>query len=220
MVFTSSTPIDDRASLNKAIESTKLEKADIEGIRNTTAVLARYTQEKSRPLFDAETQCILAVPKPFETTPLSSFDFLKDLLSKAQAGAVSLSCSSILAGRSSDSDEFSDVAFYAGDLEDEGRVEESTISKLGLSNLLEVGEIIPVKTDANTLAAVSAIPQKDVEACSNEISLFNQALSKLDSRLEFTVELPGDEEGHVIHFVVGKYEEKWCGLTTASIQLE
>ena len=73
--------------------------------------------------------------------PASHLDLLKELRLKAQTAAVSLSCSSILAGRSSDSDEFSDVAFYSGELEDEERLQESIISKLGLGKFMEVGEV-------------------------------------------------------------------------------
>ena len=55
---------------------------------------------------------------------------------------------------------------------------------------------------------------------SSSSASFSNALAKLESVSEFTVELPDDEVGHVIHFAIGKYEKKWCGLVAVSIQLE
>jgi len=203
--------IDDRTSFNEAIESSGLEKEDIEGIWRTIITLAAYATEGSKLLFDAKSQCI--VPRS-DKPPASHLGILKELRLKAQTAAVTLSCSSILAGRSSDSDEFSDVAFYSGELEDEERLQESIITKLGLGKLIEAGEIIPVENETTGIASISAIPEG-----TKSVS-FNEALAKLESLSEFTVELPDDTEGHIVHFAVGKYERKWCGLIAVSIQLE
>ncbi len=67
------------------------------------------------------------------------------------------------------------------------------------------------------IASILAISEgSETPACVS----FNEALAKLELLSEFTVELPDDKEGHAIHFAVGRYERKWCGLVAVSIQLE
>ena len=94
-----------------------------------SVTLAAYATEGSKFLFHAESQCIVPHSTLSDEPPASHLDLLKELRLKAQTAAVSLSCSSILAGHSSDSDEFSDVAFYSGELEDEERLQESIIDR-------------------------------------------------------------------------------------------
>ncbi|KAF8610469.1 hypothetical protein BDV93DRAFT_550283 [Ceratobasidium sp. AG-I] len=130
--------------------------------------------------------------------PLPDSDAFKQTYDLACASAIfaeQQAFSSMLAGPGSESDEFLDIGFWCGEI-DEGKVEVSILSSLTLDQWVTKGTI--TKLDQ---APLSALRKSDMwELC--------EALGDL---VEFRVERP-DSDSRVMHVMAGKGINGWCGL--------
>lgn len=81
---------------------------------------------------------LILVPGSRKFPPTDAADIVGALTERANAAAASLACGSILAGQSSESDEFGDVAFWLGDGAYGRGEERSLLRALGLE--AEVGQ--------------------------------------------------------------------------------
>ncbi|QRW00241.1 hypothetical protein RhiJN_28259 [Ceratobasidium sp. AG-Ba] len=104
-------------------------------------------------------------------------------------------CGSILAGQGSESDEFADVGFWCGEI-DESNNETSILSSLSLGSWVEKGNIIRLDN-----APLSTLRTSEIW------DLFEG----LGGLVEFRVERP-DSGGRVMHVVAGKGVDGWCGM--------
>ncbi|KDQ08663.1 hypothetical protein BOTBODRAFT_69694 [Botryobasidium botryosum FD-172 SS1] len=125
-------------------------------------------------------------------------------------------CSSILAGRGSDSDDYGDIAFWVGKEGGAGG-KEGILNALGLLGMVERGKIVSIPHEDGPLpAALAQIPPPELMS-SDGISELSDLLSRLHDTFEFRVELPGSE-GTVVHFLVGKAEDDgYCGLAGVGV---
>lgn len=78
---------------------------------------------------------------PAESKPNPETEtYLASLVRAAHRAGASLLCSSVLAGRGSESDEFGDVAFWVGEVGDDAQAGD-TLQALGLMGMLERGRV-------------------------------------------------------------------------------
>ncbi|KAG9126912.1 hypothetical protein FRC07_001418 [Ceratobasidium sp. 392] len=104
-------------------------------------------------------------------------------------------CGSMLAGPGSESDEFADVGFWCGEI-DESSKEISILRSLSLDSWAEKGAVTRLEGAPLTTLRPSPIWE-----------LF----AGLKDLLEFRVERP-DSGGRVVHAVAGRGLSGWCGL--------
>ncbi|CAE6418226.1 hypothetical protein BN14_00124 [Rhizoctonia solani AG-1 IB] len=102
---------------------------------------------------------------------------------------------SMLAGPSSESDEFADVGFWCGDI-DENNKENSILEALSLGSWTQKG----------TITRLDDTPLKTLRK--SEMWELCEALTDLT---EFRVERP-DNGGRVMYVMAGKGLEGWCGM--------
>jgi len=172
----------------------------------------------------AETQHSGATPSAIlaqsaSAPPSKVEDYLVGLTTKANAAANALFCGSILAGRSSESDEFGDVAFWLGEGQYEQGHERGILLALGLEALLGSNtKITPmeISTEARLPSSTASLVHECAEAA-ELVSL----LSRWTKTYGFTVEaLPG-AAGTTAYFLLGYHEADaagWAGLLGLGVQ--
>jgi len=119
--------------------------------------------------------------------------------------ASTLLCGSVLAGRTSESDEYGDVGLWIGDLKH--RTGADVLKRLGLGSWLKQGaKIVPSPASPSPLpAAVTSIHgyvSSPSETSQIHLEALSQLLSNLESSFEFRVE--GIGSGYIIYFLCGK----------------
>jgi len=123
-------------------------------------------------------------------------DYLINLVRCAHTVANAHSCSSVLAGAGSESDEFGDVAFWLGDTEISGG--EDAISHLGLSHWI---------SDPSQMTVSESLPM-----------LFNTpALAQLFKEVDRVerVTIQNDQHGAILHIIIGRLisgDNNWIGI--------
>ncbi|KAF8758410.1 Biotin and thiamine Synthesis associated domain [Rhizoctonia solani] len=118
-----------------------------------------------------------------------------DLTCTANSYAQRNFIGSLLAGPGSESDEFADVGFWCGEI-DENNIETSILQSLSLGIWIQKG----------TITRLADAPLKTLRK--SEMWESCEALSDLT---EFRVERP-DTGGRVMHVMAGKGLEGWCGM--------
>ncbi|CAE6433380.1 unnamed protein product [Rhizoctonia solani] len=118
-----------------------------------------------------------------------------DLTCASNRFAQDNSIGSLLAGSGSESDEFADVGFWCGEI-DENNKEASILQSLSLDPWAQKG----------TITKLDDAPLKTLRK--SEMWELCEVLADLT---EFRVERP-DTGGHVMHVMAGKGLEGWCGM--------
>ncbi|KAJ1310345.1 hypothetical protein OPQ81_007084 [Rhizoctonia solani] len=135
-------------------------------------------------------------PLPESEALKQTYDFACASNSFAQRSLIG----SLVAGPGSESDEFADVGFWCGDI-DENNKEVSMLQSLSLDSWAQKGTI--TRLDG---APLKTLRKSDVwELC-----------ERLGELTEFRVERP-DAGGRVMHVMAGKGLEGWCGLIGVGI---
>jgi len=147
--------------------------------------------------------------------------YLASLVRAAHRTGASLLCSSVLAGRGSESDEFGDVAFWVGEVGDaqaDGAQADDILRALGLMGMVERGKIVPLSSDnsPSPLPASFSLVSESELSSNDDVTEFKSLLAQLSDKHEFRVELPGSE-GTVVHFLVGKRDDGYCGLAGVAV---
>ncbi|KAJ7350252.1 hypothetical protein DFH08DRAFT_860840 [Mycena albidolilacea] len=126
---------------------------------------------------------------------------LESLAATAQSAATSVLCSSILAGHTSESDDFGDAAIWLGQGAFGKGHEQAVLSSLGIQG----GRISPVELSPKTY-----IP-KTVNASSitPELAALSAKLAELQDLHCFSLQTSSSD---VIYSLVGKNSNGWAGL--------
>ncbi|OCH91812.1 hypothetical protein OBBRIDRAFT_886717 [Obba rivulosa] len=142
-----------------------------------------------------------------DTADLETQEFLCELTLAANAAANSLACGSILAGQTSETDEFGDVAFWLGEGPFGKGFENEVLKALGFAPQLPLAKIYPLDL------FVQISPEQ--ESAKEAIYL----LSRFKDTFAFTVEnLVGGTLGNpTVYILVGRlegdgYAPGWGGL--------
>lgn len=194
----------------------------IHGVWSTLSLLA----SRSTSLLYAPTHFTLAASLGGNRAELAShtLSFLEELTRASYEVASTLLCSSVLAGRTSESDEYGDVGLWIGDLKH--RTAADVLKRLGLDSWLRQGakvgpgshlfftspqrlilfQIVSDPVSPSPLPGAVTSTQGYVSSPSEtpqiHIEALSQLLSNLESPFEFRVE--GLSGGHVIYFLCGK----------------
>ncbi|KAF7375995.1 hypothetical protein MSAN_00014100 [Mycena sanguinolenta] len=128
---------------------------------------------------------------------------LESLASAAQSAATSVLCSSILAGHTSESDEFGDTAIWLGPGAFGKGHEQAVLSSLGL----EGGQVSAVELSPQT-----HIP-KTVNASTTtpELKALSAKLAELQDLYCFLLKTSGSD---VVFSLIGKKADNWTGLVS------
>lgn len=151
--------------------------------------------------------------------PTGVQEYLVELTAKANAAANALFCGSILAGRSSESDEFGDVAFWLGEGQYEQEHERAALRALGLETHLGPNtKIAPIEisTEARLPSSTAGL----VPGCAEAAELVG-LLSRLTKMYAFTVESRAGAAGTTAYFLLGYHEAAaagWVGLLGLGVQ--
>jgi len=140
--------------------------------------------------------------------------YLKDLTLEANAAASSLACGSILAGQTSETDEFGDVALWLGD----GRFDKDhgweVLKTLGFGNRLASVKMTPL-----ALSPSSHLPLPIQLSAEKEATRLVDLLSQLSEPYAFSAEnVVGSGLGALtVYILVGRlsgptYSPGWAGL--------
>ena len=196
----------------------------IHGVWNTLSLL----ESRSTSLSYAPTHCTLVASLDGNKAELAShtLSFLEELTRASYELASTLLCSSVLTGRTSESDDYGDVGLWIGDLKHGTAAE--VLTRLGLDSWLKQGAKVSSGSGSHPLcissqlrvlsqivsgpalpsplpAAVSSIQGGDSspsETPQVHLEALSQLLSNLELPFEFRVEGLGG--GYVIYFLCGK----------------
>ncbi|KAI0674832.1 hypothetical protein C8Q78DRAFT_1009138 [Trametes maxima] len=184
-------------------------------ICTTIATLFGTAREDSAPAGKP----FAAVPPGLDANDLAQSvqHYLRQLSVGANAAAASLFCGSILAGHTSEADEFGDIAFWLGDGDYGAGHEAAILDLLGLNNVIsEGGEIQDVKLSPDT-GLPSTVSLSSGENA--EVQRLQELLSCLKEIRVFCAQGAGDVEVYVL---IGHYEDAersgWAGLLGVSIE--
>ncbi|KAJ7251766.1 hypothetical protein B0H12DRAFT_985891, partial [Mycena haematopus] len=126
------------------------------------------------------------------------------LASAAHAAAASVLCSSILAGHTSESDDFGDVAICLGPGAFGKGNERAVLASLGLGS----GQISSIELSPKT-----HIPSTvNVSDTTPELNALSAKLAQLQDLNCFSLQSPGSSD--VIFSLVGKKADNWMGLVS------
>ncbi|KAM5530928.1 hypothetical protein V8D89_015418 [Ganoderma adspersum] len=197
--------------------ATPAESVDTAAIRKTALTLCGDMTSTSN-----------AAGPPFALAPLDvdvpaeAEAFLKQLTSTANAAAASVLCGSILAGHTSDADDFGDVAIYLGPGDYGSGHERDVLQLLGLENVLssdDGGDASLKATRPIELSSAHLIPRtvnvSIGDAPGDAIKELGSLLMRLKDRYAFCV------SGHgvlVFYFLLGRDEaSSWMGLAGVGV---
>ncbi|KAF8647174.1 hypothetical protein AX16_007003 [Volvariella volvacea WC 439] len=132
---------------------------------------------------------------------------LYDLVIASEDAAVSLSCSSILAGQGNESDDTGDVAVWLGDGEYGPGHASDVLKRLGLSGWAESGQLKELD-----LTVHNALPPT-IKGSTPELDQLSSLLSALEDKHCFRVSSP-TTGGLVAFFLIGRFTQngEWGGL--------
>ncbi|KAF8529418.1 hypothetical protein JB92DRAFT_660461 [Gautieria morchelliformis] len=153
--------------------------------------------------------------------PPSEGTFVENLTRAAHVTSTSLSCSSVLAGLSSESDEFGDVGILLPHLGADK--EREIVNLLGLDHwLLDGGKIVKSGEISNNMpSGLAQIPQTQRVTARPQLDELTSLLSRLHDPFEFRLQGGQGNEGMVIWVFLGKLtldkETVWTGLLGAGI---
>jgi hypothetical protein len=194
----------------------------IHGVWNTLSLLA----SRSTSLSYSPTHCTLVASLGGNKAELAShtLSFLEELTRASYEVASTLLCGSVLAGRTSESDEYGDVGVWIGDLKHGTALD--VLKRLGLDSWLRQGakvgpgshslcissqkplmfQVVSSPTLPSPLPAAVASTEGYVsppfETPQIHLEALSQLLSNIESPFEFRVE--GLSGGYVIYFLCGK----------------
>jgi len=162
--------------------------------------------------------CISALQLP-DAPPQSPLrEYLEDLTFSANNAANSLACGSLLAGQTSESDEYGDVSFWLGEGDYSKGHERDVLKALKLEpSFGHHLEIHGLEMSSAHLPTCVQMPQPtpEAEACVG-------MLSQLQDVYAFTAEPLPREKGAIAYFLLGHYDHKegasgWAGLVGVGI---
>ncbi|KAJ7497131.1 hypothetical protein FB451DRAFT_1210248 [Mycena latifolia] len=140
------------------------------------------------------------LPEPTDQLP-----YLESLASAAQRAADSVLCSSILAGHSSESDDFADVSVWLGQGSYGKGNEHAVLNKLGLEPLAKDGRIESVELSPQSIPVTV-----NMDSPTREMLDFSAQLAHLqDLHCFFMHPASGSD---VIYSLIGKNASGWGGL--------
>ncbi|KAL7281187.1 hypothetical protein ACG7TL_004495 [Trametes sanguinea] len=149
-----------------------------------------------------------SVPQPIR-------DYLKELTKSVNAAAASLACGSILAGHSSEADEFGDIAFWLGPGEYSQGHERDVLTRLDLGHLIQQGaepQKVEISQRTGLPTTVHGPPTP-----SSDVSRLRELLQRLSGCRIFCVH--GDLSVYVL---LGRYESEgqssWAGLLGLGVE--
>ncbi|KAI0371046.1 hypothetical protein BV20DRAFT_965689 [Pilatotrama ljubarskyi] len=141
--------------------------------------------------------------------------YLKDLTVCANAAAASLACGSILAGHTSEADEFGDIAIWLGNAEYGRGHELDALMSLGLQPLVSAeGEVEEVKISPHSGLPITVHAPDDANA---EVARLRELLHRLaDPRIFCT------RASLSVYLLLGRYEAGveagWAGLLGVGVE--
>ncbi|KAI1796337.1 hypothetical protein LXA43DRAFT_987185 [Ganoderma leucocontextum] len=199
--------------------STPTETVDTEAIRKTVLTLAGH-----RPAAELDTMGLpFALAPPNVKIPAEAEAFLKQLTRTANAAAASVLCGSILAGNTSDADDFGDVAIYLGPGGYGRSHERDALQSLGLENTAmssdDSGDASPKDIRPIELSSAHLIPRAGNvsfgDASGDAIKELGSLLMRLEDRYAFCVSGPGV---FVFYFLLGRDSASgWIGLAGVGV---
>ncbi|KAJ6607766.1 hypothetical protein B0H10DRAFT_2070350, partial [Mycena sp. CBHHK59/15] len=161
-----------------------------------------YPKHQIPPTFIAHRSLLVAqdVPQPSDDVQL----YFASLASAAERAATSAACSSILAGHTSESDEFADVSIWLGQGAYGKGHELAVLKKLGLEPLVADGRVSPVELSIPRMIPVT------IDAANLELDAFAAKLAELKDLHCFSLRPASGSD--VIYSLVGKNSSGWGGL--------
>ncbi|KAJ7124906.1 hypothetical protein C8R44DRAFT_781758 [Mycena epipterygia] len=143
--------------------------------------------------------------------PTAQLTYLESLASAAQRAATSVLCSSILAGHSSESDDFSDVPVWLGQGSYGRGHEQAVLQKLGLEPLAKGGRVSSVELSAQRIPVTV-----NINAPTPELSDLSAKLAELQELHCFSMRPTSGSE--VFFSLLGKNASGgWGGLVGIGI---
>ncbi|PIL34094.1 hypothetical protein GSI_03805 [Ganoderma sinense ZZ0214-1] len=160
-----------------------------------------------------------ALAPPDVDVPAEAETFLKQLMCTANAAAASVLCGSILAGHTSDADDFGDVATYLGPGDYGQRHERDVLQLLGLEDATSTDNGTDVSLTATRpieLSSAHLIPRTvDVSIPGDAIKDLDSLLMRLEDRYAFCIPGPGVL---VFYFLLGRDGgSRWMGLAGVGV---
>jgi hypothetical protein len=143
--------------------------------------------------------------------------YLRDLASAANSTANENACGSVLAGQSSEADEFGDICLWLGTGPYSEGHEDNILRALNLSDSTR-------RITAGQLHSPTSLPPTFKVLNSNEFTKLSVLLAKLQNKFYFRVNSGSDADGTVVHFLVGRLAEGilsgWVALVGIGITPE
>jgi len=176
-----------------------LDVESIKAIQNTLKVISSLSSSSSNTSFSPSSFTLLPSDSNSHKPNDQTLSFLRTLLLSTTQSALSKSTSSFLAGPSSESDEYGDVAFYLCPASSKSfgkDSEKDILTLLGLDQLL-----------SKSSASIKPNPPPKTS---------NDTLAKLKDIHSFRVEGAADD-GTVLFFLVGRYESDWLGIVGVGV---
>ncbi|KAG8904733.1 hypothetical protein FRB99_001272 [Tulasnella sp. 403] len=204
--------------------SVNTSQADIQGVWNTVSTL--LSKAALAPEFVPEAQALVA-PTASRSISTNASSYLASLVGTAHEAATAVLCGSILGGRGSESDDYSDYAIFIGELPEGGAAgvgskefAEECIKALGLGRWLESSQVQIVTSKSPPLpASLDGIPEFQRDGSQAAVAQLRAELHVLQDVFECRV-VTSDSGGLVLHFLLGKGEGGWQGLGGASTWAE
>ncbi|KAI0280993.1 hypothetical protein BGY98DRAFT_1075680, partial [Russula aff. rugulosa BPL654] len=138
--------------------------------------------------------------------------YLRDLASAANSTANENACGSVLAGQTSEADEFGDICVWLGT---------GAYSEGHEVNILRVLNLSDSTRQALEFANIAAVTFKVLN--SNEFTKLSVLLAKLQNKFYFRADSGPSADGTVIHLLVGHLAEGvlsgWVALVGIGISL-
>jgi hypothetical protein len=220
-----------------------IEKADdankpfAETIYNTINELAAATQDQDFDQDQSQDNTPIAklklisstytlLPSTQQPPSESARTYLQHLLKSAQEIAASSFQNSLLAGGTSETDDYADVTLWIGEKDKEKLDPIDVVNVLGvrLDERTQISAATPLTSKLPT--SLRHIPESSHLPSHTQLSTL---LSQLSNTFEFTFSSPKDDITH-LHFLIGKFSDKgkdkdnvkegWCGLVGVSIQAD
>lgn len=169
------------------------------------ATLERLYPNASLTSRDIDAAAPIVTPQGVAQPTGPTKHFLDKLRDSAQVAAAAAACGSVLAGQSSESDEFGDVAVWIpedyANMKGED-VKQSLLTALGLDSWTE-GKVSPL-----TLDEASSLPTTFPDTKTQETTMLENLLKTVDDKHAFSISRPP----YVAYFLIGRVTGGWVGL--------
>lgn len=143
--------------------------------------------------------------------------YLRDLASAANSTANENACGSVLAGQTSEADEFGDICVWLGTGPYSEGHEVNILRALNLSDSIR-------RITSGELNSPTSLPSTFKILNSNEFTKLSVLLAKLQNKFYFRADSGTSAGGSVVHFLVGRLAEGvlsgWVALVGIGISPE